>query len=588
MASLQLFAVAAAVVAGASAQSSDGDAKIWAAVAFINNGERTPAFGDMRSVLTPIGAQQMYTQGEAFRARYLDQNATTYIQDIETGSIDNFQLDLYSQSDEWVVAGAQAFMQGLYPPAELEFSSSAGGDDLGHDYVSGNATDYPLNGYQYAKIETLNFLDQRSVAYASVDLPTCARLLTQWNRIQGNVRCAGLETELRSNLPQQEDMRKLYENSLDFYENLFSEPPLEGTVSLDNANFWNAYDLYEFVSYMHTHNKTVLDNLKDANDTLNTLESNAAKHEILQNSHETSKATDPINILYTIAGRTLARTVSQQLVSNIAWAGERDKLTVMFGSHEPLIAFFAVAGLLGRRASEPNPFLDLPQPGAAMVFELYGNETQSIDQSLNLDSLTIRFYYKPTVDADETFSNYSLFSSGFDGESLPYTSFIRAMQFYGQSAQDWCEVCGSISAPWCANDTETDDESNAGGFRGRHGSSNHHMSPAVAGVIGAVVMAAIIALVAAALCFLGGFRLKRKPSGAEAAGGFKGQEKRDDDMDVVITKGGARHERVGSWEMRHGGDLGGAVVAKDVGRQSLDEDDASIMGATPVKAHESV
>lgn len=124
--------------------------------------------GNLRTILTPLGAQQMYKQGAAFRRRYLTLDATDFIQGMETEAIDNGQLDVYSQTDEWVVAGATAFMQGLYPPAAVTFSDTAGGQDLAHNYVgSKNATDYPMGGYQYPQVETLSYLDQRSIAYVS-------------------------------------------------------------------------------------------------------------------------------------------------------------------------------------------------------------------------------------------------------------------------------------------------------------------------------------------------------------------------------------------------------------------------------------
>ena len=56
---------------GVIAQSAGTGEKVWAAVAFINHGERTPVIANLRTVLTPEGAQQMLRQGTAFRARYI-------------------------------------------------------------------------------------------------------------------------------------------------------------------------------------------------------------------------------------------------------------------------------------------------------------------------------------------------------------------------------------------------------------------------------------------------------------------------------------------------------------------------------------
>lgn len=149
------------------------NAKVWAAVAYINHGEKTPTFGGLDNILTPTGARQMWRQGSAFRHRYLgSRNSTTFsnstgntkIQGIATDAINNDQLTVLSQTDEWVSGGAMAFLQGLYPPSPNSFNSFAGGRQVAQDLlVSPELTDYPLGGYQYPNIETLPPSDPSSV-----------------------------------------------------------------------------------------------------------------------------------------------------------------------------------------------------------------------------------------------------------------------------------------------------------------------------------------------------------------------------------------------------------------------------------------
>lgn len=178
MAPLRLGALAAALFASAvSSQTptSSSDPTVWAAVAFVNHGEKTPVMGDLRQVLTPEGAQQMWRQGQAFRSRYLIETVgaadttvvgSAYIQNIETNSLDNGQLSVVSQTDEWVAGGAMAFMQGLYPAANQTFNSDAGGVDIARNWAEdSNITNYPLDGYQYPQIQTLSALDRESIMY---------------------------------------------------------------------------------------------------------------------------------------------------------------------------------------------------------------------------------------------------------------------------------------------------------------------------------------------------------------------------------------------------------------------------------------
>lgn len=172
MVHLKRFFAVSPFINSAAAQSS-GD-KVWAAVAFVNHGERTPIISDMRTILTPEGAQQMWRQGTAFRARYLrnsvndsdfDDIQTAYIQKLNIDVIDNDDVDILSQTDEWVSAGAMAFMQGLYPPSPNAYDATAGGEDLGLNLDLGdNNTEYPLNGYQYPNIRTASYMDPSSTA----------------------------------------------------------------------------------------------------------------------------------------------------------------------------------------------------------------------------------------------------------------------------------------------------------------------------------------------------------------------------------------------------------------------------------------
>lgn len=161
---------------GALAQSSDDDlnAKVWAVVAYINHGEKTPSLGGLEPVLTPLGARQMWRQGSAIRNRYLgtvnetdisNSTGNYTIQGIAEHAIDNNQLTIMSQSDQWVAAGAVAFLQGLYPPNPDSFNDLAGGQEMAQDLPAGSdLVDYPLGGYQYPNIQTLSLTDSSSVS----------------------------------------------------------------------------------------------------------------------------------------------------------------------------------------------------------------------------------------------------------------------------------------------------------------------------------------------------------------------------------------------------------------------------------------
>lgn len=598
------LAAAAALAANVAAQAGDdsnADTRVWAAVAYINSGERTPAIGGLQAVLTPEGAQQLWYQGSAFRARYLTGGGNgpgannTAIQDMAKDAIDNRQLTVLSQADEWVAAGALAFMQGLYPAKTGAFVVGAGGQDLGHDYPGGsNVTEYPLNGYQYPKIQALTAEDSSSVGYVNVGQPqTWTRELTV-SRIQGDVACSAWQTETGTNLTNTKAIQDSVRQSQDLYRKLFSSAPLQGTVPPTSATYLNAYEIYDLVSYLYTHNETVFKGLKDADSTLDTLRTNAFDLERAKTSHNSTTKDDPLNVLYSIAGRTLAYQVASKLNGTVAANGASRRMTLMFGSFRPLLSFLSVGGLLTKENLSSGPFSRLPEPGAAMVFELISERYSSNSGGFpSADDLKIRFSYRATANANETFATYPLFGSGFGGPSIPYTSFMQRMQDRGTSPVDWCGVCNpGATAPWCASSS-----GDKGGSCSPYGSSG--ISPAVGGVIGAVIMAALIGLSSLALFALGGFRLQRPGTNERSGtlGGFQGAERMAQDPDVAVSKVGSREERIGSWELRDGGGGGehqvpsanAGIVTRDFHRATsrMEEDGVSVSGA-PVNAHENV
>ncbi|KPM43387.1 hypothetical protein AK830_g3222 [Neonectria ditissima] len=580
MASWKHLSLAFALAAGVRAQSSSE--KVWAVVAFINHGETTPF---AVPILTPEGAQQMLRQGTAFRARYLgnvtdsdyDGIETAYIDDMNNALIDNILLDVTSQTDQHVSAGAMAFFQGLYPPSSDALENDVDDIDMARDYSQGsdNLTDYPLNGYQYPNIRTLSILDPMSIG------------------IQGNLRCDDWESEMTNNLIQDQTMLEFYNATYSFYQLLFSTSPLEGTVDLADANLWNAYEIYEYVSYMFIHNETVYDGLANATSILSTLESYATSMERTKNTYgneDDSAESEAKEVLYSIAGRTLANRVQQQFVSNLKWSGTRDKLSLMFGSFEPILSFISLSGLLTRETIESGPFSKLPEPGAAIVFELFSDNQDDQDEQPSYSDLSVRFYYRASADSDDNFRPHSLFGSENANNSIPYSDFVSEMKKLGKTANEWCDICGTSSASWCYSSYVTIGDSD---------STMGHLDPIVAGVVGAVIMAVILALIAAALFFLVGLRLRRnvvkEEEPSNPAGGFKSPETIVGDKDVAVTREGFHHERVGSWELRDGSHMPSfdtAGIAKNdeprERRMSLDDDDISVMGATPVKAHESV
>ncbi|KHN98321.1 Histidine phosphatase superfamily, clade-2 [Metarhizium album ARSEF 1941] len=572
MTSTSILVAVGGLLARVAAQTANPTVR--AAVVFINHGETTPNLVSDRAILTPNGAQQMQRLGAAFRSRYLGGtagNATSSnsaeqapILSLSTDSIDNAQMTIMAATQEWSTNSAAAFMQGLYPPKP---GTSYVGRNLA---LNSNTTDYPLDGYQYAQIMTYSNSDVNSVA------------------IQGYEACTAWQDQMSQNLSRSTEIAQRVSDKAYFYSKLFASGPMQGSLPASQATYLNAEEIYHFVDFNYAYNETVHNSLQDPNGTLSVLQNNAFSLEKTKTSYsdKNTNTSDAANVLYSIAGRTLADKVTDQFSTFLATSGTRGKLTLMFGSFQTLMAFFSLAGLIDDQSAAADAFSQLPRPGSAIAFELVGDTNSSDD----FDGLQVRFSYKPSADAEDKFSTHPLFGSkhGGAGAYMPYTSFFSNMSEISKTPRQWCKICSPGStATFCLNSTLSDGQES--------GSSSSAISPAVAGILGAVLTAVLIACVAAGFAALGGWRFSRRKGGpggpgpaGSAVGGFRGKDKMASDADMTVSNAGRNQERVGSWELGDGRTGGAVVTGKFAQRtRAMDEDGISITGA-PVKARETV
>lgn len=145
--------------------------RVWSSFVYIYHGEVRPRqlSDDGWPSLTPLGAQQLYAQGQMLRARYLGNETlegaggtivteACPLNGLAPRALDNTQLSVYSTTADYDVASALAFMQGLYPPAADVFADEAGGLDAA-TLANGSVVNYPLNGYQYPTVQSKGVYD---------------------------------------------------------------------------------------------------------------------------------------------------------------------------------------------------------------------------------------------------------------------------------------------------------------------------------------------------------------------------------------------------------------------------------------------
>lgn len=455
------------------------------------------------------------------------------------------------------------------------------------------------------------------------------------DRLQGHTACTNY---LSSSMELRDDpeMEETYVATYEFYQNLWTKAFQGSPFLMTSVNFDYAYELWDYASYQYSHNATVRGG--GGNGTtgstraglLNVAEV-AKLHQLANqqqyglNGNLTAYAQQPGDRIRAVAGRTLAGRVIAQFQGHLSSRQRTRKLNLMVGSFEPFLAFFALAGLADEHGS--GLFLQIPPPGSALVFELFsvgggGGDLSEADAPIDEDELWVRFLYRNGTGADEPLRAYPLFGRPNAETAMLWDDFYRNMDRIAVTdPAEWCELCDSSNL-FCSaliDDSSSDgDPSSSPGETG--GVESKRLSPTVAGVIGALTAFAALVLLAVGAWVLAGVRLtrrraagprqqeqRRRSSSSRFGGfrGFRGTEKMASDHDVSITRNGAKHARVGSWEL--GGGPGGAPqlppsVALSVSPSSTsgsatvfgasvkrDDDDVdSISGVTPVKPHESV
>ncbi len=340
----------------------------------------------------------------------------------------------------------------------------------------------------------------------------------------------------------------MHDQTLGFYQELW-DAIFSVAFPLSMANFYYATDLYEYAAYQYKHDGTT--HSKMTSDDLKNLAMYAGIQQRELNGNLSASGTVQGDMIRAISGRTLAAKVLQRLKLNMASHGSTNKLNLMFGSFDPMIAFFALSGLVNGPSADN--FEALPNPGAAMVFELFSNGGNGSYPSAH--DLWVRFLYRNSSTPDTPFVEYSLFGNGNSQSVMRYSDFASGMQAISlDNIAAWCNVCGSINL-FCAAL-----QSNAGGSSGSpstgysSGGGGGKIDPVVAGVIGAAVTCGLVGLLLLAAILLGfvRFSTSSKDRRNSTLGGFKGAEKMASDNDLSYVKDGVRHERTGSWELRNG------------------------------------
>lgn len=377
-------------------------------------------------------------------------------------------------------------------------------------------------------------------------------------RVSGNTGCTANDILTAQTLYSGSFIQEV-QNTETFYTSL-NGSVFQG-LPIDILNYGNAWDLYDYALFEYNHNSTIFNNSDFTAADLEILYSLASAQQLKFNTPSGGTT------IQAMAGRTLASKVLEQFSHNIDSSGSADKLTLLFGSFEPFLAFFSLSDL----ATGPSAgsFNSLPLHGSTMTFELFSmHATPPANGNLSapfpdISDLQVRFLYRNGTAESDTLIEYALFGNGNEAE-MTWTDFVYGMgEFSLNDLVDWCIECNTASLFCEALEDNQITNSSSSSSNGKS-SGTSGITPVVGGVIGAAVTTALMIILAAAL-LLFGFRLEQRERNAKGGdlgvlkrsgsgnGGFKGAERLESDTDLRL-KGGAgatvvRHERVGSWEL---------------------------------------
>ncbi|RDW62914.1 uncharacterized protein DSM5745_10025 [Aspergillus mulundensis] len=549
--------------------AQDQTARVWAVYAYTINGEGIPRVFPRPRSLTPFGAYQLHEAGIAFRRRYVSLSSGanepgTRIENLSPYVLDNDDVKITSTPDVTVLASAQAFMQGVYPPLRESFNATFFNNQL--ELADGSSVSTPLGGYQYPSIITVGAEDPQSLM------------------ISGQAVCPN-HAAANAEYTVSREFWQTYEESAVFYNRLHALS-LSGQFDTAAASYANATTISEFLDYQVVHNESLLHSLTA--EDIKRARWYAGRYVFATDGNRSTSGAAVDGNIQTIAGQGLASSVLDAFETTIQDRGANGKMTLQFGSYQTAVSF---ASLLQLATTNPNFSSSIPRPGSSFVLELFSLESESYPTYPDPAHLYVRFLLHNGTRAE--FVPYPLFGHSPSNMAIPFGDFRAEMQRMSLgSTEDWCRRCNS-STVFCSGVVKTRQSPLSKTRKNRGG-----MSAAVAGVIGAVITIVVLGLFAIVGFFL---CLRARGLRKPRVGGFKGSGKMGSDSDLTFKNpqwgdtikapaaSAKGHERHGSWEMKNQSPP--RLAEQSVGASSLAdelEEEWDIHGTEPVKPHEHV
>jgi hypothetical protein len=183
---------------------------------FHRHGDRTSKSWPPAS-LTDLGYTEVYSSGNFYRNRYIDDSASATIFGISSNLVDNSQLNVQAPVDDVLQNSAAGFLQGLYPPV----GATLGSQKLGN----GSTVEAPMGGFQLIPVNAV------ASAVSSTNSENSA-----W--LQGSSGCNNAIVSSNDYFYSTEYM-DLLNSTAAFYQNIL--PVINTTFTAKTDTFKNAY-----------------------------------------------------------------------------------------------------------------------------------------------------------------------------------------------------------------------------------------------------------------------------------------------------------------------------------------------------------
>jgi len=356
--------------------------------------------------LTPIGAESQYKIGQFYRERYFgldssnkkvhddDRDNSTVISALDgNGLFVNGQIYAEAVSSNVILFSHYAFLQGLYPPQDVD-GTSVGNLTLA-EIANGSVIENPLNGYQYIKS---NIQENATDGYI-------------WTK--GDKNCPASDKAIEQ-VEKSDEFKTLSNASKDFYNSISDMSFIREKFSKDEINFKHSMNIFDEVWVNSIHNETVS---KQFNHSLiSTIQFWADKYQWLISDNT-------VNTNLTIGAKTLMGRVLDKLMTTKN-QGE-PYLNYLTGSYNTMYQLSSILNLY----NADSKFKTMPNYGSTYVFELLNNT--------NNDTF-VRFNFK---NGTQELNSYPLFNS--TEHLLSWDDFVSQVEKIAiPKVSSWCDACG--------------------------------------------------------------------------------------------------------------------------------------------------